>query len=145
MIFVARACGHSSGFQDDADELDHGFEALVGFVVPGGDTAEILEVAEEVFNQVSPLVHLKIARNGNDPVGFGRDHRRRAAVVQIGSDRIGVERFVGQQSGEIEIVEKGGDAHAVVSGNKTKRTRLPNASTRATILVVKPPRDRPMA
>src|SRR4051794_28683110 len=30
-------------------------------------------------------------------------------------------------------------------GSRTKRTRLPSASTRATILVVSPPRDRPMA
>src|SRR3954447_21625199 len=30
-------------------------------------------------------------------------------------------------------------------GNRTNRTRLPSASTSATILVVKPPRERPMA
>ena len=30
-------------------------------------------------------------------------------------------------------------------GSRTKRTRLPSASTRATSLVVRPPRERPMA
>src|SRR3954465_12868998 len=67
------------------------------------------------------------------------------AVVQIGADRVAVEGLVRQKSAEIEVRQKRGDTGAVVSGSRTNRTRLPSASTSATILVVKPPRDRPMA
>jgi hypothetical protein len=65
--------------------MDHRREARVGFVVTGGDAAEFLEFAEEVLDQMTPLVHLEVAGDCGDPVGFGRDHRHRAAVVQIGA------------------------------------------------------------
>src|ERR671911_494676 len=121
----------------------HRREARVGFVVAGGDAAELLELAEEVFDQMAPLVHLEVAREGGDPIGFGRDRGGRTPIVQIGADRVAVEGFVRQKSAEIEVRQKRGDTDAVVSGSRTNRTRLPRASTSATI--VKPPRDRPMA
>ena len=118
-------------------------EARVGFVVTGGDAAELLELAEEVFDQMAPLVHLEVARDRGDPIGFGRDHGGRAPLGQVGADRVAVESLVRQKCGEVEIRQKRGDTGAVVSGNRTNRTRLPSASTSATI--VKPPRDRPIA
>jgi hypothetical protein len=36
--------------------MDHGLEALIGFVGAHGDTLELLELAEEVFDQVTPFV-----------------------------------------------------------------------------------------
>jgi hypothetical protein len=123
--------------------MDHRREARVGFVVTGGDAAELLDLAEEVFDQMAPLVHLEVARDGGDPVGFGRDHGGRAPVVQVGADPIAVKSLVRQQGGEVEIRQKRGDTRAVMSGSRTNRTRLPSASTSATI--VRPPRDRPMA
>src|SRR3954469_25334691 len=119
--------------------MDHCREARVGFVVAGGDAAELLELAEEVFDQMAPLVHLEVARDGGDPIGFGRDHGGRAAIVQIGADRVAVEGLVRQKSAEIEVRQKRGDTGAVLSGSRTNRTRLPSASTSATILVVRPP------
>jgi hypothetical protein len=41
--------------------MDHCQEACVGFVVSGGDAAEFLDFAEEVFHQMTPLVHLASA------------------------------------------------------------------------------------
>src|SRR4051812_47330006 len=120
-------------------------EARVGFVVPGGDAAELLELAEEVFDQMPPLVHLEVTGDCGDPIGFGRDHGGRTPIVQIGADPVAVESLVRQKCGEVEIRQKRGDTGAVVSGNRTNRTRLPSASTSATILVVNPPRERPMA
>jgi hypothetical protein len=123
----------------------HRLEARIGFVVAGGNAAELLDLAEEVFDQMAPLVHLVVARDIGDPVGFGRDHGGRTPIVQIGADRVAVESLVRQKGAEIEIGQKRGDTGAVVSGSRTNRTRLPKASTSATILVVSPPRDRPMA
>src|SRR3954452_20502987 len=120
-------------------------EARVGFVVPGGDAAELLELAEEIFDQMAPLVHLEVTGDCGDPIGFGRDHGGRPPAVQLGAGPVAVEAFVRQQGGEVEIGQKRGDTRAVVSSSRTNRTRLPSASTSATILVVKPPRERPMA
>ena len=94
---------------------------------------------------MTPLVHLEVARDRGDPIGFGRDHSDRAPLVQVSADRVAVESLVRQKRAEIEVRQKRGDTRAVVSGSRTNRTRLPSASTSATILVVKPPRDRPMA
>src|SRR3954462_5850977 len=54
--------------------MDHRREARVGFVVTGGDAAELLDLAEEVFDQMAPLVHLEVTGDCGDPIGFGRDH-----------------------------------------------------------------------
>ena len=123
----------------------HRREAGIGFVVTSGDAAELLDLAEEVFDQMPPLVHLEVAGDRGDPIGFGRDHGGRAPIVQIGADRVAVESLIRQKGAEIEVRQKRGDTGAVVSGNRTNRTRLPSASTSATILVVNPPRERPMA
>src|SRR5262252_6061779 len=52
-----RACRHSSESKQRADEIDGGGEAGIGFVVTGGDAAELLEALEEVLDQVTPLIH----------------------------------------------------------------------------------------
>ena len=96
---------------------------------------------------MAPLVHFEVARDVGGAIGFWRDHRRRAPVVQIGAERVAVEGFVRQQGGEVEIRQKRGDPtlSCRCPGSRTNRTRLPRASTSATILVVNPPRERPMA
>ena len=40
--------------------MDHGLEALVGFVGAHGDTFEFLEFTEEVLDQMTPFVHLGV-------------------------------------------------------------------------------------
>ena len=94
--------------------MDHRREARVGFVVAGGDAAELLDLAEEVFDQMAPLVHLDVAGNVGGPVALWRDHRHRAAVVQIGAQGVAIESLVRQQGGEVEILQKRGDTHAIV-------------------------------
>ena len=42
--------------------MDHGREALIGFVGAHGDAVELLELAEEVLDQMAPLVHLGVDR-----------------------------------------------------------------------------------
>ena len=42
--------------------MDHGGEALIGFVGAHGDAFELLELAEEVLDQMAPFVDLGVDR-----------------------------------------------------------------------------------
>jgi len=94
--------------------MNHRREARVGFVVAGSDAAEFLDFAEEVLDQMAPLVHLEVAGNVGGPVALWRDHRHSAAVVQIGAQGVAIESLVRQQGVEVEILQKRGDTHAIV-------------------------------
>src|SRR5512143_50506 len=94
--------------------MDHGGEALVGFVVARGDAAELLDLAEEILDQMAPLVHLEVAGNASSPIDLWRYHGHRASVVQIGADHVAVEGLVRQQGGEVEILQKRSNTNAVV-------------------------------
>src|SRR3954470_11600931 len=111
--------------------MDHRREARIGFVVAGGDAAELLDLAEEVFDQMAPLVHLEVTGDCGDPIGFGRYYGGRAPIVQIGADHVAVESLVRQKGAEIEIRQKRGDTGAVVSGNRTNRTRAHRPARRS--------------
>ena len=43
---------------DGCGELDYGGEAVIGLVAAHGDWLELRELAEEVFDQVTPFVDL---------------------------------------------------------------------------------------
>src|SRR3954471_15586826 len=95
--------------------MDDCGEARVGFVVARGDAAELLDLAEEVLDQMAPLVHLEIAGNVGGPIGLWRDHGQGATLVQVSADPVAVEGLVRQQGSEIEIRQQRSDADAVVS------------------------------
>src|SRR3546814_14943117 len=71
-------------------EMDDVVEALVGFVGTHGDTLELLELAEEVFDQMTPLVHLGIERQGLGAAWMLGNDDLGAALVEVGDD--GVDR-----------------------------------------------------
>src|SRR5216684_1266933 len=69
--------------------MDHGLEALVGFVGAQGDAFEFLELAEEVLDEMTPFVHhgieaLSRQQDESDEVaeriGEGQDLGRHAAL-----------------------------------------------------------------
>ena len=127
--------------------MDHGGEALIGFVGAERDAFELLELAEEVFDQMPPFVHLLVNGKRFCPARMLGDDDFGAARVEIGDDGVAVERLVGDQRAEATPSRSG--ATPTVSkrcpGMSVKRTRLPSASVSARILVVMPPFDRPMA
>src|SRR3954453_18760786 len=94
--------------------MDVWVEARISFVVAGGNPSEPFDLAEEVLDEMAPLVHLEVAGNAGGAVGLGRDHGLSAPLVQVSADRIGVEGLVGEQGCEIKILEQRGDADAVV-------------------------------
>jgi hypothetical protein len=76
-----------------------------------------------------------------------RDDDLGAALVEVGDDGIAVKGLIGDEAFKVRPSMSG--ATPTVSkrwpGRRTKRTRLPNASVSARILVVMPPLERPMA
>jgi hypothetical protein len=49
------ACLHSSHRENDGDNVDHGGEAGTGFLVATRDASKHLDIAKEVFHEVTPL------------------------------------------------------------------------------------------
>ena len=80
--------------------MDDGCEALIGFVCPHRDAFEFLELAEEILDQVPPLVEFEVRPHRQRPPWVLRDHDLCAALVKVGNDGIAVEGLVGDQSAE---------------------------------------------
>ena len=127
--------------------MDDGCEALIGFVCPHRDAFEFLELAEEILDQVPPLVEFGVQPQRQRPPWVLRDHDLCAALVEVGNDGIAVEGLVGDQSAEGDSVDQRSDADRIetVAGQQDEADRLPSASVSASILVVMPPLERPIA
>src|SRR5260370_42405152 len=55
-----RACLHSPCPEDGGDEVDDGGEAFVGLLVARGNASKGLYAAEEVFDEMPPLVFFPV-------------------------------------------------------------------------------------
>jgi hypothetical protein len=126
--------------------MDHGLEALVGFVGAQGDAFEFLEFAEEVFDQMTPFVHLGVDLERRGAAWMPRNHDLGAALVELSDDVVAVRPSAINAANSIPAMSGGTPTVSKrYPGSSTKRTRLPSASVRARILVVMPPLERPMA
>lgn len=72
-------------------------EGFGGFVVTGGDAAELLEPVEHALDAVAVLVVQEIACNWLGAIGPRRDDRQDAMKEQVLAHGIAVIAFVGQQ------------------------------------------------
>src|SRR6266481_2787264 len=88
-------------------------EALVGFVCADGDALEFLELAEEILNQVAPLVDLSVDRQRRGAPWMLRDDNLGAALVEAGNDGIAVEGFVGDEALKGETVDERSNPHRI--------------------------------
>ena len=77
--------------------MDHGPEALIGFVGAHGDTLEFLEFAEEVFDQMTPFVHLFINWKRKGAARMLGDNNLGATLVEVSDYSVAVERLVAEQ------------------------------------------------
>ena len=81
-----------------ACQVDCGEKIDGGFVVARGDSAELLELAEEVFNEVTRFVEFDVIRARIFAGALGRDHRDLSRHPQpLYHPFIGIERLVGQE------------------------------------------------
>ena len=74
--------------------MNGGSEACVGLVVARGDATELFEPLEAILDEMPPLVHVGVMRDGHLAVILGRDDRERAPLVEFGPQGIVVERLV---------------------------------------------------
>ena len=106
--------------------MDDGGEALVGFVRPHGDAFEFLELAEEVLDQVPPLVELCIEQQRHRAPRMLRDDDLGTALVEVGNDGIAVEGLVGDQAPEGETVDQRSDPDRIetMAGQENKADQI---------------------
>src|SRR5260370_36988163 len=90
-MYWTNACWHSSERDCGPNEMDHGGEALVGFLVARGHAAERLDFAEEMFDQMTPAVHMEITGDELLAGGFGRNDGNGDPFVQFGPQPINFE------------------------------------------------------
>src|SRR5260370_3939962 len=93
--------------------MDHGLEALVGFVGAHGDALELLKLAEEVLDQMAPFVHLGVDLERGGAARMLRDHDLGTALVEVGDDVVAVEGLVGDQRAELETVDQRRNANGI--------------------------------
>ena len=82
---------------DSGGEVDGGEEISGGLVIAGGDSSELLEFAEEVFDQVARFVELAIEVAGATRFGRGGMTADLPAAAKGSSTRVGIEGPVGDQ------------------------------------------------
>ena len=128
-------------------EGDHGCEALIRFVGAHGDPLELLEFAEEIFDEMTIFVKSLsmvrgVARRGCCDMTICAPRSFNSAMIQSLSKVSSASRAPNSPpsiKGATPTVSKR------CPGRRTNRTRLPSASVNARILVVQPPLDLPMA
>ena len=100
-----------------------------------------VRLAEEILDQVPPLVEFSVQPQRQRPPWVLRDHDLCAALVEVGNDGIAVEGLVGDRSAEGDSVDQRTTAYRIetVAGQQDEAYQLPSASVSASILVVMPP------
>ena len=91
---------------DGGGEVDGGFEALVGLVGAHGDPLELFEFAEEVFDEMTPLVEVIVDLQRRSTSWVLGDDRLGAALGQFEDDGVAVEGFVGDQSAKAYAIDQ---------------------------------------
>lgn len=99
-----------------------------------------------------PLIHVGIVFALDLSVCFERDDSGCAAFIEFFEQPVGIEGFVGQQGAQGNIPDQGPDQgrDALHVMRVTRQQQKPDeiakrTSTKARILLVNPPRERPMA
>jgi hypothetical protein len=95
--------------------MDHGSEAGIGLVAAHGHALELLEFAEEVLDEMPPLVDLEINRERGFALGPLRDDDFRTALIQFSDDPVGVECFVCDEATELCSLDQRRHPDRVVS------------------------------
>ena len=95
--------------------MDHRCEARVGFVASHSHSLEFFQFAEEVLDQVPPLVDVEVNFERGNALGPLRDDDLCSALVQLRDNPVGVECLVCDQSVELDALDQRRDPYRVVS------------------------------
>lgn len=98
---------------DGGSEVDHGLETAVCLVGSHCDAFEFLELAEEILDEVSPLVDVLVDIERLGAPLMLRDDDFRLSLVQVFDNPVGIKSLVGDQAAEFDIFDQGRDADGV--------------------------------
>ncbi len=87
--------------------MDEGFEAVGEFFVSCGDSAELFDAAEEALDEIATFVVVAIVRSLMRAIGFRRNHRSGASVLDESDQRIGIVGFIGCDPLSGHILQQG--------------------------------------
>jgi hypothetical protein len=79
--------------------LDHSEEVGREFIIAGSDTAEVLQLGKEAFDQVALAVEPLAETGFPTAVAFRRDIGRSALLLDQLADAIGIIGLIGQHDG----------------------------------------------
>jgi hypothetical protein len=111
--------------------VQHGAVVACRFLIAGGDTAELLELGEEALDEVAFLVERLVERPLAGPGGVVGDDGDGARRCNAGAKVVSIVGRIRQDRRWPAV--------------RMSRIGQPRPRTSAWILVLKPPRERPMA
>ena len=89
-----RACGHLPQCKDCGGDVPSCAVACIGFVVSCVHSSELLDLAEIVFDEVSPFVGFGVVRDVQDAVALGRNDSIGTPAMQVLAQVVCIKRFV---------------------------------------------------
>ena len=129
--------------------MQAGKEIARGFFVTGRDASELLDELKETLDEVALGVESEVAIASDLAVRFWRDDRLDGSPFEALDEGIGVVALVAEEGFGPYFSRECFSLGDVVCGCRAPVRRsangLPKASTITWILVVGPPRERPMA
>ena len=88
---------------------------MIGFACAHGDALELIELAQEVFDQLPPFVHIEVDLDGRQALWPLGDDDLRAPLVEFLDYPVGVEGFVGGQGIEPDPLDQRFDTDRIVA------------------------------
>jgi hypothetical protein len=134
--------------RDHGCERDGGEEVCPKLVVARGGAAEVLEATEHGFNPPTVSVSTLVVTDRALPIDATRDDRRGSCLLQRGAEPARVVTAIGDQRLKRIAASMRSSAarmSEVLPGVSFSATGRPRRSQIAWILVVRPPRETPMA
>ena len=127
--------------------MQAGEEIARGFFVAGRDASELFDELKETLDEVGFGVKGEVAIARDLAIRFWRDDRLDGADFEVLNKAVGVVAFVAEEGLGLHFGREGLGLGDVVDWPPVRLSAngLPRASTIPWILVVGPPRERPMA
>ena len=86
---------------------------MIGFVASHGDAFEVLEFAEEVFDEMAPFVEFGVDLEWLASPWMLGDDDFCAPLIHVFDDPVGIKGLVGDQCAKFDVVDKGSEANCI--------------------------------
>ena len=103
----SRVCGHLPHYDDGCGDVPSRSIACIGFVVSCIHPSELLDLAEVVFDEVSPFVGCGIVGDVQDAVAFCWNDGIGPSAKQLGAQVVCIKGLVGHQGVEGQPFDQG--------------------------------------